>query len=221
MCGVARSCDRYSTLFPNGTVGACDYTCDPVTQVRAIDNAPMCGSTNAGTPEIGCYKSGMTPGVCARVLVNALALKQDATALNWPGPIYRNGCAAGYIGMLYQSSSGGQSSGPVICTAYCRPTATWSGNGAGEGGLPGSGYTCADRGAANHECHYVWTWESTPTAADNGIGICFTPANYLWDADNNPNTPDTPEPACNTVSHSDDDGDGTPDYIQFGCGPYP
>jgi hypothetical protein len=217
-CAANTVCVRYANLFDQaGNMGACDFACDPVTQQRLFDGAGFCGAVNLSQPERGCYRSIDAPtAFCAFTPIAARTQKQDNVAYDYPNAVYLNGCAAGYEPFTRTSTN----DATVICNAFCRPTTTSSTSPAGEGGLPNSMYTCADRGAAGHECKYLWFFESNPTAADNGIGVCWTPANFTGDWDNNPATEDTVFPACNTLPTTDTDNDGVPQNQQFGCAPF-
>jgi hypothetical protein len=200
-------------------VGACDFLCDPVTQQRAYDGAPACGSPDPGTPTIGCYGLFDRPFTCSPVPAAAQGLTHGMLPLGAPGSAYLNGCAAGYAPLLRSSAS---SSAPIICLAFCRPVETYVGNTAGATGEPASGYTCADRGAtaSGMECHFLWTFDSTPTADRNGIGFCWQPGNYVGDWDGDLNTPDSAMPACVDLPNTDTDSDGIPQHYQYGCAPY-
>src|SRR5688572_1976266 len=61
-CATDFACGRYAGLFDTGGVtiaGACDPTCDPLTQCtpngRTEQQATACGATNAAMPNRGCY----------------------------------------------------------------------------------------------------------------------------------------------------------------------
>jgi hypothetical protein len=206
----ADACEQFQGASGFSPFGSCIHECDPVTQERAIDGAPACGSPDPANPDHGCYLRDRT-GWCVLVPSQAANLHQDDDAY---GP-YLNGCAPGFgvMPVMYPNS-------PTICTAFCRPTEVSVENQAGVEGEPGSGYTCSDRGAAGHECRYTWFFAYLPDASTNGYGLCWDPSQFTYDWDNNPTTPDTGVPACTTWSTADLDGDGTPDNKQHGCAPF-
>ncbi|MBI3179226.1 MAG: hypothetical protein HYZ27_06165, partial [Deltaproteobacteria bacterium] len=221
-CPSTETCQRWIDLFEGlaPAVGACAFLCDPVTQERALDSAPACGSPDPGTPSLGCYGVFNTEFTCASVPSSAAALTHGMEAFGpASGGAYINGCAPGYAPLIHSAND---SSAPVICVAFCRPQETHSGDTAGADGVPGSGYACADRGAtaAGMECHFLWYLEATPTATRNGIGFCWQPGNYAGDWDNDPNTADEPHPACIDLANTDTDATGAADHYEWGCAPY-
>ncbi len=216
-CPATGKCTMYSGVFPSGSnVGMCDFTCDPVTQRRLIDNATSCGAISPAVK--GCYKIDEGKAICATTPSAAQTQTQDETAYNWPSAVFINGCAPGFQGLLRSDT---QPTSPIICVAFCRPAETYVGNTANAGGQVGSGYTCADRGASGQECHFFHFVEDPANPADNGIGFCWKPENYVGDWDNDPGTADTGYPRCSTLSNTDTDGDSIPQHIEYGCAPIP
>jgi len=220
-CPSDEACSRYSGVFDGSfpEVGACDFLCDPVTQQRAYDGAAACGSPDPGAPTIGCYGFFDRNFACSPVPSAAQDLTHGTEALGPPGGAYLNGCAAGYAPLLRSSTN---QDAPVICLALCLPSETYVGNTAGATGLPGSGYTCADRGATapGVECHFLWTFEDAPATDRNGIGFCWQPGDYVGDWDADAYTADTGFPACVDLPNSDTDADGIPQHYEYGCAPY-
>ncbi|MEW5848467.1 MAG: hypothetical protein AB2A00_06610 [Myxococcota bacterium] len=217
-CQAGTICNRYGGLFgEEPKYGACDFQCNPVTQVRLLDAAANCGVADGSR---ACYMSfndenGICVPVPQQIQANPGDYQQDDIAFGPPGGgAYLNGCAPGYAPLLRSSQD---TSAPIICVAYCQPAETHSGNTAGAGGT--APYSCANRGALTHECKYFWTFEDTPTTAHDTLGFCWTPENYTsdWDGDGNAE----PYPRCTSLPDSDTDGDGTPEHLFYGCGPAP
>jgi hypothetical protein len=132
-----------------------------------------------------------------------------------PDAPFLNGCAAGYQ-PRFIAGTGMQT---VVCTAYCQPAITFQGNGSSGVGVPP--YTCPARGATMAECRFLSWGDTGPAAVDNAFGVCFDYQNFNYDHDMNASTPNIPFPSCTAVSSSDLDGNGTPDYLDWGCGPQP
>lgn len=215
-CDANGSCTLYAGAFTSsGNMGTCAFACDPVTQKRTLDDADACGG---GTNVKGCYRQFNEPkAACAETPAAAQSLGHEDTAYDWPNSVFLNGCAPGYAPLLRESTE----SQRVMCVAYCRPAETHSGATANEGGLPGSGYTCADRGGSGAECKYWWYFMGEEASAEaDGLGFCWIPESYVGDWDVNPSTPDSAHPRCTTLSTGDVNGNGTPDHLEYGCAPY-
>jgi hypothetical protein len=220
-CGAAGVCQRYSGFYDSGgtqVAGACEPTCDPVTQVRSTDGAAACGSANPTDPSRGCF--GLPAGAgtasvftCAPTLAGAPG---HGTVL--PPPVFLNGCAPGALPILAASNN----SSDVLCVALCTPAPSSSADFTSIGGL--APHTCADRGAAGAECRYWWFLEhpaALPSPARNGVGFCFEPSRYTWDDDGNAFTPEVPLPSCAVLEPVDTNGVATDDAAYWGCLPLP
>jgi len=224
-CPTNYACDLYAgaPFDPSGTlmnVGFCDQTCDPVTQMRA-DGAAACGSPTPGSPTLGCY--GPTANgkfICAKVI--SLTKTQGMSA---GSPPFINSCAPGFVPEAQDSSQ----NPAFICTAFCRPTNTVSGSPSGAAGLPASGYTCPDRGAASpNECRYYWAFfedYTNPTFTlspySNTVGVCFNYMTHQYDS-NGDQLPDTTDPSCTTLTTTGHAFDPTySDAAVWGCVAHP
>lgn len=218
-CGANTACSSYAGLFPDtSTYGACDFTCDPVDQTRDTDGLAACGSTQAIAR--ACYANSDDTFSCTGVPGPAAALTQDDIAYGpMSGTAYVNGCAAGFAPLLRSMAV---ATAPPICLAFCRPQETHSANIAGLDGVPGSGFTCADRQAVvDNECRFYWFTMGTMAGPDqNDVGFCFRPIDYVGDLDNMPATPDTAYPGCDTLPNTDVAGDGDPDHYDWACAPF-
>jgi hypothetical protein len=214
-CGAGSVCQQFDDgTGTGGTVGMCVPTCDPVTQQRS-DGAPACGSADPASPNLGCYgRDGVYS--CAPVPSQAAGLTHGMPAFGpGPGSAYLNGCAPGYQARFVA----GTGMTTVVCNAYCSPGTTFQGNGStGVGVAP---HTCPARGATTAECRFVSWIDSGPTSVNNAIGVCFDYQNFNYDHDMSGGTPNVPFPSCTTVSNMDLDADGTPDLLEWGCGPQP
>jgi len=106
----------------------------------------------------------------------------------------------------------------VICMALCKPADTSSSNPGNAAGLPGSGFTCPDRGAlAPAECRYWWWLENMSSQYRNTLGFCVDPTKYRYDS-NRDMTPDTVWPSCTTLSPTAHNFDATlSDAAAWGC----
>jgi hypothetical protein len=212
-CGAGFVCQPFDD-GTGGTVGMCVRTCDPVTQQRS-DGAPACGSASPTSPNLGCYgRDGVF--TCLPVSAATATRTHGSTPLGPAGGgAFINGCAPGYQSWFFAGSG---SSTPA-CQAYCQPGVTFQGNGSTGGGL--APHTCVARGATAAECRFLSWVDSGPTSVSNGIGVCFDRQDFNYDHDLNPTTPNVACPSCTALSSSDLDANGTPDYLEWGCGPLP
>src|SRR5262249_9954960 len=154
-------------LFTGATpeLGACDPKCDPVTQ-NELTTPPtaVCGGTGTGINATrGCYgqfdDNFSCAGVPSTVASNPGMYAGETDTAYGPASrgAYRNGCAPGFAPLL---RSANDQTAPVVCMAFCQPQATNSGDTAGEGGAPGSGFTCSDRGELTQQCTFFWVFET-------------------------------------------------------------
>ncbi len=219
-CSAVQACTRYAGLFADSSgLGVCDPTCDPLTQVRLTDGAAACGSPDPLAPTLGCYgfpsrDARPTRFMCATVPVAAAGKTHRVPALGpASGGAYLNGCAPGYLPLIYDSTG----STTIVCIALCSPLPVSLGNTAGLGGQ--APHTCAAAGAtgAGEECIYWWWLEDAATAVStfsNGLGFCFDHTRYTYGAG-------VAWPSCTTLATTDTDANGAPDWLEFGCGPRP
>ncbi len=198
------ACPTHFTCGPGlGDAGVCEATCDPVRQTRGYDGAAACGSTDPSSPSLGCFGAPNGPFTCG---LNSFPDRTYGMpgATTASGAPYVNACAAGFM-PFYPNSMG---IGEIICLPLCEPVASWAGNDGGRYGM--SPYTCADRGATGStvECRFLDALDRMSIDGPE-VGVCFDTMQY------------SSLDSCSTVSMSDADGNGTPDYIDQGCGPWP
>jgi hypothetical protein len=216
-CGTNEACEAYSNFGTTPTYGGCAPQCDPLTQVRLTDGAAACGSPNPAVPTLTCVglpSQDSEPSVftCAGVLSLTNTHRTNAEIA---GQVYLNACAPGYLPLLVDSSANPTQ---YDCIALCRPSATYAGNASLRQGV--SPYSCPDKGATapGEECRYWWLFEggSTPVSSvTSDLGFCLDYTKYTY------GTPPVPDPSCATLSQLDLNSDGTPDYLEWGCGPHP
>jgi hypothetical protein len=169
-CGEPYACVGYGIIPEDGSLGICEATCDPVTQVRLTDGAAWCNSLDTVLPERTCVGVPNGPFTCAPTVdVNAM----HGTPV--PPPVYLNSCAAGFMPLLQDAS------GNPYCVAMCSPAPTSMLNPQNAGGAPGSGYTCSDRGANAAECRYIHILQDSGQPGYgqyNNVGICLDYQNF-------------------------------------------
>jgi hypothetical protein len=210
-CGSGTACQAYAGLFAQAdaspTAGACDPTCNPLTQVRLSDGAPACGSANPDAPNLGCYGA---PGRNGRTTTFFCAPAGDATYTHRvvargpaSGGAYLNGCAPGYLPLLAAQTG----SSETVCVALCTPGATSIGSTADRQGVAPATCPAAGATAAEEECRFWWfleDLESTPLSPwTNTLGFCFDPTRYTYDDDQIPETPAVATPSCATLPDTD------------------
>ena len=249
-CATNYACGLYYHYFqntgdPQTNTGLCDPTCHPLTQKRDYDQAADCGAPRdaSGNPTKACNGLPAGAGAASHFTCSSVldpTKKSDAIAYDSSiGGVALNECAAGYIPLLYDSTTAAiaQDQMHVICVAYCQPSETDSANKANANGDPA--HTCAAAGATGpaHECRYWWFLEGDTSGAatmsefSNGLGYCYNFANYYYD-DTKLHPPGTntmhTDPSCTTLSASAmtfDAGTGgtqtVPDNLFWGCAPEP
>ena len=189
-CGANYACANYGLV--NGSAGVCDPTCDPVTQIRLADDAAACGSVDPLNPTLTCIGQPNGPFFC----VNNFAPGNTHGVPAGP-PVYLNSCAAGFHPYFPVPGDPNR----ARCAAFCRPQITYQGNTAGRQGVPGSGYTCPDRGAGSAECRFIsWLQDpGEPGFSDyDDVGICFD--NQLYNICGPDGT--QPCPSCTSLPQS-------------------
>lgn len=230
-CDPGGACTRYDGLGANAgedpVIGACNPTCDPLTQTRIVNGQ----TTDCGQGQ-GCYllvSSVDTTAVCAGA---------GTVGHNEPivGATYANSCAPGHVPrQAVQGQPGNE------CASLCKPADVYAGNNeAYEGGnttvtnyanLPA---TCESAGGAavrpdvpvtGESCQYYWTREpsSNLTAFSNTIGWCFNHASWKYDPDGmDPIDNSADYPRCITLTTGDvvppvDLANPHNDALYFGC----
>jgi hypothetical protein len=212
-CSAVEACVNYGNLGVSG--GVCEPGCDPVSQAWLTDGTPACGSVNPASPNRECVGSPNGPFLCAGV-INSTRVHGASV----PPPLYLNSCAAGYEVLLADPAI----SGNGLCAAFCRPQVTNQGNTAGRYGVPGSGFTCPDRGATGAECRFFGMLQD-PSQPGFGnydtYGWCFSYASFSFCETDGDNDNNDPCPSCTTMSQTvDGNGNGTPDVQDYGCAPF-
>jgi hypothetical protein len=141
-CGSGGACLQYAGVYDgtgfDGSLGLCTPTCDPVTQL--MSDGASCGAGRA------CYGSPNGPFFCASEIDPAA---RHGTVIS--PPVYLNSCAGGFMPFNIDPTD----SNNRLCAALCRPQQTSSTDPSGAGGVPGSGFTCADRNANTAECRFI------------------------------------------------------------------
>jgi hypothetical protein len=173
-CDATHTCAQltgfFQPQFSAPLAGACVPGCDPVTQVRATDGAPACGSPDPSNPTWGCYGF---PGQGFSCQPAGPATEISDVTVDSPTV---NACAPGFEPLLRQDSD----TFIYICVAFCRPAPTSVEMPTQAAGAADSGYTCPDRGAlGTHECRYFWAFENPPyDDVGNSVGYCMDYTRY-------------------------------------------
>jgi len=242
-CATGEACTRYADTFSNGDedpiAGACNPTCDPLTQTRMVAGNP--NPTDCGTNQ-GCYllaTSADTIAVCASA--GMPTHNQPIPGTSTGEPTYANSCAPGHVPrQAVQGVTGNE------CASLCKPAdVTSTTNMQYEGGdsrvlnfrgtaadcvhgaAPGDGDALVDPNVptTGESCQYYWTREPTEniTAFSNTLGWCFQVRSWKYDPDGMQPINNTADyPRCITVTT----GDVIPpvnamtphnDAIYFGC----
>jgi hypothetical protein len=212
-CAEGSSCTVYTNLF-DAMTGACSFNCNPVTQERATDNAPACGSPNVADPTLGCFGQPNSSFSC-KPAIGPDDFVHGHTAVQEDGNIYANGCVPGnFVAHFYGQET-------ATCTAYCQPAESNSEVFDQINGVPG--HSCAENGAPNAECRYWWSLESEIDTEEFGIGYCYEYTTLFVDANQNGVfDPGEEAKSCRDFTPTqDDDANGIFDYIEQGCGEYP
>jgi hypothetical protein len=225
-CRTGFACSRYRGVPFNpdgvGTTGYCTPTCNPITQTRDFDQAPACGSPTVQFPTLGCYGSLGDPFTCMAAGESSRTSDVPAS-VGANGDAYTNGCAPGYLPVLFASDS----DDTIICAAVCEPGPTSLQTPQNAKGRAGSSYNCPARGAdGTHECRYWWFLDDPaapffPPALGNTLGFCFDYAIWRWDRDGN-GTRESTWPSCTTLSNAAHTYDPIwTDDMVWGCAPVP
>jgi hypothetical protein len=240
-CDSTHSCVIYDGLFgPSGqtvAAGVCDAQCDPLAD-NDFDGSG--GSARTGTTcgsDEGCYgfpsSASTTHWTCSPAGESTFVHRTACTGAcaNGAGSPYLNGCAQGYIPILYDSTGSTQ----VDCIALCQPAscspgsgncsnATIAGttpyicksgiylqaNGAFDTAVAGPG------GTDGEHCIYSWFFEQSQTSGlqasptSDTVGLCMDHSKYKWDPTGGSNAT-TSWPKC-------DDGTALTAGAGFGSG---
>jgi hypothetical protein len=203
-CASTESCVRYSEIVgaDREDVGACQPSCDLVTQLRADGT-----SCNAGQ---GCY-GVFSPDTTALTCGPSSSARTHGDEVT--GTVFANSCAAGHMVL-------NDASGTPRCAAFCRPAETSTAAPSMASGV--APYTCTGA-AAGSDCVYLWHAipMSPPDARVANMGVCFDRTGRMLDDDGD-GTPETPWPSCATRSNVDGpDPDDVPEHAELGCAPFP
>lgn len=226
-CASGFACAAHPGLFgPIGqpvVAGACEPICDPLADNDFLGSGYRAGSACAGGT--GCY--GFPNDTATSVWScmeerTSLVHRAPCNALDGcavaSGSPYLNGCAQGYIPLLYDATGSMQ----VDCIAMCAPVDCYAGhcgtNSANLGGA--SPHTCAPadaRGTFNvasatnngDQCMYSWLFEidtmgnffRSPTS--DTVGFCVDHSKYQYDSDGNGTVggSDAAWPPCDSFTH--------------------
>jgi hypothetical protein len=218
-CGSGFACVPYGFADSLGNLGACEPTCNPVTQVRDLDQALACGSPNPVSPTRGCYGFAGNQQIPSQFFCAPVAGDRTHRILaevNLDGVPILNSCAPGYAPLLKMNALDGR----PICVAFCSPAEVHSGATAQAQGV--SPHTCSARGAnPPEECRFFWLLERVRTTYNNTVGFCIDPGLYTYNHDRDETTPEVTMPSCTALANSDMNNDGTPDHLFHGCAPLP
>ena len=216
-CANGQACTRYSDLWANGEddplYGACNPTCNPVTQMRS-------DGTTCGTGQ-GCYllvSSTTSTAVCA-----GAGTVEAGTTIT--GQAFANSCVPGA-----QPRRANGMDNTVECGGLCEPKDVFVTNpddadsGATPGAKPANLVTnaAAEGGAAPNNCNTKWG-AGLPSDSNNGescrywwaresfdelspfsntVGWCFKHVRFEFDSDGD-QTPESPFPRCAALSSGD------------------
>jgi hypothetical protein len=201
-CDANHACGTYEGILSSNNMtvaGVCDPKCDPLTQALLVGtNTAACGSTNAAMADTGCFTFDQIDFTCARIPTQARNLTDRMRALApGLGSAYVNGCAAGYLPLLFEMSG----SMAVICSGICAPKKLDTVNNTNPTGDPavlvklhneaapaaGNGVCEVNRkGSAPdaENCHYMWRFNImnnaiVPSPYNDTTGACFAYPKYM------------------------------------------
>jgi hypothetical protein len=200
-CPTNFQCTRYQDLYANGDdpniAGACNPSCDPITQL--LGDGSTCGAGN------GCY---MLVDDVTTIAVCAGAGDYEHNETVPPADLAANACVPG--AQLRQANDAGSA---FECGGLCRPPATGitsTMNMAQEGGVAPD--TCQGRwganppsdGVAGESCRFWWANEQFDGLSpfSNTVGFCWKHAIITVDH-NQDGTPDFPFPRCVDLTEGD------------------
>jgi hypothetical protein len=217
-CAAGQACTRYADLWANGEdeplYGACNPTCNPVTQMRS--DGTTCGMNQ------GCYllvSNTTSTAVCAGA--GDVAHKEEIT-----GQVFANSCVPGA-----QPRRRDGTTQVTECGGLCAPKDVFVTDpaNADSGARPAPKAAnlvtnfdaeAGDRAVKNCEVHWLadpvsnntsgegcrYWWAREPfddlSPFSNTVGWCFTAPNFQYDS-NADQTPDAPFPRCAALSSGD------------------
>jgi hypothetical protein len=232
-CPTNFACGVYSGLFsPVGqpaAAGVCDPTCNPLDDNKFGSGKTKLGSACSASQ--GCYgePNGMsqTQYTCGGEFNNNLYHRAvcDHAADNptndpnkgcadASGNQYLNGCAQGFVPLLYTDDT----KTSVSCISYCAPANCYAGHcGTADASLVGAAphrcnatdssglFNVASPTNNGDQCAYMWIFEidSTgkliPSQYTDQIGFCYDHSKYHYDS-NGDGTPDAELPECDKIT---------------------
>ena len=235
LCPTGLSCAADPQLFTFGNTpplaGVCAPVCDPLADNDLLGSGSRAGSACAAGA--GCYglPDEVDPTVwrCMPELAPTLVHRSPCTVLSGcletSGVAHVNGCAQGYVPVLYDATGSMQ----VVCIAVCKPGNTYAGNPDPQYPAGQSPHACSTsdaRGAFNtatatndgDHCMFSWRFEVDPngqfvrSATSDTVGFCVDHSQYLYDSngDGMIDSYDQPWPLCSSLA----DGSAA---AQFGC----
>jgi hypothetical protein len=221
-CDASHACVLYADFLDHGA-GVCDVGCDPLTQDLLIGTVKTaCGSPTPSAPTKGCFGFGQSGNfTCAPSSSNNWS-RTDRTApqTNASGNPYLNGCAPGFMPLLFEMTG----STTRVCSGLCYAletdnTAAHMNNARGSStalgklpmqSVPQAGYAACTASAKGSEtssaCRFYWptlvdeTTQELPPGFEGSqwldrLGYCIAISHYQYDA-NNDSIPDTAYPSC-------------------------
>lgn len=230
-CASGQACTRYQNTFANGTepqiAGACNPTCQPLTQLRD-DNGQECPAGR------GCYTLAgdtTTIAVCA----TAGTFTHNETIVYPAGhpmagmPVPRDFIAANSCAPRHTPRATSPDGTTFECGALCQPNDVSQNLNVGDEGGVGN-HTCGDLNAPPPEtvvggesCRYFWAREraTTLTPFSNTLGTCWDHT-QLWYDSNNDMMGDMKWPRCPTLPVGQDTlppigNPPVPDPLYFWC----
>ena len=247
MCAAGSHCGAYSGVF--GAVGqppaagACDPACDPLADNDFLHNGTKTGTACAATS--GCYgePNSVQPTnyTCLREVNTTLVHRSPCTGAcaDNMGNSYLNGCAQGYVPLLYDTTGSMQ----VDCIAFCAPASCYAGHCGGTTlatsnltGDPAKNHHCnttdargtfvqptvaPDNSVDGEQCMYEWLFElganglvRAPTS--DTVGYCVDHSKYKYDPAGGTNYT-TPWNKCDTLANPGMGTQANPGAAMFGC----
>ena len=243
-CGSGFACAVTSGVFgPVGqpaAAGECFPICDPLADNDFLGSGSKPGS--ACGSGYGCYgepdSTLPTHFSCKQELNPTLVHRSTCAGVcaDAMGNPFLNGCAQGYVPLLYDMTGSMQ----VDCIAYCAPASCYAGNcgsnSANLTGDPTSTHQCNNtdaRGSFNlatagssgnngDQCMYSWLFEvgshglvRSPTS--DTVGFCVDHSKYFYDPNGGTNYT-TPWPKCDTLANPGFGSNAAnPGAADFGC----
>ena len=234
-CSAGYACVTHEGLFgPNGqpvAAGLCEPICDPLADNDLLGSGSRAGSSCAAGS--GCYGYPSSQGTslwhCMPELEPALVHRSPCTTAdgcaNSTGNPFLNGCAQGYIPLLYDAFGSMQ----VDCIAVCKPGNTYAGNPGTQYPAGQTPHTCSTGDARGtfdpatttnngDACMYSWLFEIDPqgtfhrSPTSDTVGFCVNHSKYRYDSNGDGviDSSDAVWPLCASLA----DGSAA---AQFGC----